>query len=597
MKRSANQPLINRNKEAHTCFITIKQNYKLMKNFKYILLLTCLCTALSCKKSFIEGNPQGPLTEEQITTQEGVEALLTGAYGLLNGNMSGTWGNYGAAPSQWLFGEVASDNAHKGSSNGDQPNMNLIEQHSPTPTNDNLSNLWDRCFEGILRCNNTLKLLAVLQSGSGNKFDEARALQIQGEARLLRAHYYFFLVRVFKNVPMMTEATTEQAVANTKDIYPDIEADLRSAVANLSTTKYKSEVGRVDKYIAQAYLGKVLLYQKKYPEAYAELNAVIAAKPGLLTLPFQNNFDIDTENGPEAIFSVQHAVGTDGTGGENGNVGDMLNFPYAIACCGFYQPTIDLANAFKTSSAGLPLLDGSYRTDPYVSDMGLNDADKTAYEVNTSLSFDPRIDYTLGRRGVDYRKGYGAMPGDSWIRDVGNAGPFVVVKNVLDANQVVSGTGPGNTNITGLNVNLIRLSDIYLMAAECAIENGNLARALELVNIVRSRAKLLPGKTIASGAPAANYNIGLYPSFPNPDYARSAVRMERRLELAMEGHRFFDLVRWGTIKETLESYFGFEGGYFSYLRGITIEARDDHFPLPQDQIDRSQGILTQSTGY
>lgn len=568
-----------------------------MKNFKYIILATILCAVLSCKKSFIGGNPQGELTQEQITTQEGVEGLLTGAYGLLNGNLNGTWGNYGAAPSQWLFGEVASDNAHKGSSNGDQPNMNLIEQHSPTSTNDNLANLWDRCFEGILRCNNTLKILSALQSGSGKKFDEARATQIQGEARLLRAHYYFFLVRVFKNVPMITETTTEQAVPNTTDIYPAIEADLRFAVANLTTTKYKSEAGRVDKYIAQAYLGKVLLYEKKYPEAYTELNAVIAAKPALTTLPYQNNFNIDTENGPEAVFSVQHAVGGDGTGGDNGNVGDMLNFPYAVACCGFFQPTIDLANAFKTNAAGLPLLDGSYRTNPYVSDMGLTGAAKTNYQVNTALSFDPRLDYTLGRRGVNYRTGYGPMPGDSWIRDVGNAGPFVVVKNVLDAGQVASGTAPGNLNITGLNVNLIRLADIYLMAAEAAIENGNLARALELVNLVRARAALLPGKTTGTGTPAANYNVGQYPSFPNPDYARSAVRMERRLELAMEGHRFFDLVRWGIAKQTLESYFGFEGGYFSYLRGITIETRDDHFPLPQDQIDRSQGILTQSPGY
>lgn len=562
------------------------------------MLVTFLCTVLSCKKDFIEGNPQGELTAEQLTTQDGVEALLTGAYGLLNGNLNGTWGNYGAAPSQWLFGEVASDNAHKGSSNGDQPNMNLIEQHSPTSTNDNLANIWDRCFEGIQRCNNTLRVLTALQAGEGSiKFGDARATQIQGEARLLRAHYYFFLVRVFKTVPMITEATTEAAVPNTGDIYPNIVSDLEAAIADLSTEKYNGQVGRVDKYIAQAYLGKVLLYQKKYAEAYTQLNAVIAVKPDLATLPFTDNFNIEKENGPESVFAVQHAVGTDGTGGDNGNVGDMLNFPYAIACCGFFQPTVDLANAYKTDAAGLPLSGTTYRADPYVSDMGLTGAAKTNYQVNTSLSLDPRIDYTMGRRGVDYRTGYGPMPGDSWIRDVGNAGPFVVVKNVLDAGQVAAGTAPGSTNVTGLNVNLIRLADIYLMAAECAVETGDLPRALFLVNKVRARAALLPPKTIAGGAVAAAYKIGLYPSFPTADYARNAVRTERRLELALEGHRFFDLVRWGIAKQTLESYFGFEGGYFSYLRGITIEDRDDHFPIPQDQIDRSQGVLTQSPGY
>jgi len=565
-----------------------------MKNIKYILLLIVLCTILSCKKSFLQLNPQGQLTEEQLNTQDGVEGLLIGAYGLLNGNVNGTWGNYGAAPSQWLFGEVASDNAHKGSSSGDQPNMNAIEQHAPTSTNDNLSNIWDRCFEGIQRCNNTLRFLKTVQAGNG-KFADARAAQIQGEARLLRAHYYFFLKRIFKDVPMITENTTENAVANDKDIYPEITADLEFAVANLTTTKYLGQAGRVDKFVAQAYLGKVLLYQKKYPEAYAQLNAVILAKPVLTGLPFTDNFNIDKENQPEALFSVQHAVGGDGTGGENGNVGDMLNFPPPVACCGFFQPSIDLANAYKVDAAGLPFLDASYRNTPYVSDfVGVN---KATYRADTTINFDPRIDYTMGRRGVDFRTGYGFMPGDAWIREVSSAGPFTTLKNVLDQGQVASGTAPGALNVTGLNVNLIRLADVYLMAAECAVENANIPRALELVNLVRARAALLTPKTVSSGAPAAVYRVSPYVSFPSTDYARNAVRMERRLELAMEGHRFYDLVRWGIAKQTLESYFNFEGNYLNYLKGITIETRDDHFPLPQDQIDRSQGILKQSTGY
>lgn len=569
-----------------------------MKNLKYIILVAILLNVYSCKKEFIQGNPQGELTAEQLTSQQGVEALLTGAYGLLNGNLNGTWGNYGAAPSQWLFGEVASDNAHKGSSNGDQPNMNLIEQHSPTSTNDNLANIWERCFEGIQRCNNTLRILTSLQSGPVNpKFSDARAKEIIGEAKLLRAHYYFFLVRVFKSVPYIDENATGATVTNDKDIYPNITADLEVAVANLGTSKPSGQVGRVDKYIAQAYLGKVLLYQKKYPEAYTLLNAVISAKPDLVTLPFTDNFDINKENGPESVFAVQHAVGADGTGGDNGNVGDMLNFPYAVACCGFFQPTVDLANSFKVNANGLPLLDNSYRTDPYISDLGLSDAEKASYKVDIKLSFDPRIDYTLGRRGVDYRKGYGPMPGDAWIRDASNGGPFVVVKNVLDADQVTTGTAPGATNVTGLNVNLIRLADIYLMAAECAVETNDLTRALFLVNKVRARAALLPPKTNAAGAIAANYKVSQYPGFADQPYARNAVRFERRLELALEGHRFFDLARWGTIKTTMEGYFGFEGKYFQYLRGITIENRDSYFPLPQDQIDRSQGVLKQSPEY
>ncbi|MFC4209599.1 RagB/SusD family nutrient uptake outer membrane protein [Pedobacter lithocola] len=570
-----------------------------MKQIKYIFLSLLICSTISCKKEFLTVQPQGELTESQLTTQDGVEGLLVGAYSLLNGNVNGTYGNYGAAPSQWLFGEVASDNAHKGSSVGDQPNMNAIEQHAPTSTNDNLSNLWDRCFEGIQRCNNTLKILGNLQGGQGTvKFSDARAKEIQGEARLLRAHYYFFLVRVFKSVPYVTEATTGTFVPNDKDIYPNIVDDLTFAVANLTTAKPRNQKGRVDKYAAQAYLGKVYLYQKKYTEAYDLLNAVILAKPDLTTLPYSDNFDITKEGGPEAIMSVEHSVGTDGTGGDNGNVGDILNFPYGntpINCCGFFQPTIDLANSFKVDANGLPLLDGSYRTNAYKSDFGLVGAAKDNYVLDKTLPLDPRIESTIGRRGVPYRD-WGIMAGDTWIRDASNGGPFVAVKNTIESAQIASGTAPGTTNVTGLNVNLIRLGDVYLMAAECAVENGNLPRALSLVNAVRQRAAKITPQQV-NGTPAAAYRVSQYTSFPTAAYARNAVRFERRLELAMEGHRFFDLVRWGVVKQTLESYFAFEGGFFDYLKGINIEARDEYFPLPQDQIDRSKGTLKQSPGY
>jgi len=570
-----------------------------MKKLNYIIFVMFLFTALSCRKEFLEKNPQGELSEEQLISQDGVDGALTGAYSLLNGNTNGTWGNYASGPSQWLLGEVTSDNAHKGSDNGDQPNMNALERHVPTSTNDNLGVLWTRCFEGIQRCNNTLKLLAALQASDKVKFTDARALEIQGEARLLRGHYYFFLARAFKNVPLITEATTEDAVDNTPDIYPAIVSDLQFAADNLANVNSQAQVGRVNKIMAQAYLGKVLLYQKKYAEALPLFDAVIASRPNIEGLPYTDNFDITKENGPESIFAVQHSVGTDGSGGDNGNVGDMLNFPYGnglpITCCGFFQPTLDLANSFKVTTEGLPYLDNSYRTNPYKSDLGLNAEQKAAYQVDRTLAVDPRLDYTVGRRGVPYRD-WGLMAGDTWIRESSNGGPFVPYKNSIESAQIASGTGPGNANITGLNVNIIRLADVYLMAAECEVELNNLPRALTLVNNIRTRAGKLPAKVVG-GAPIAAYNVGLYTTFPDQNYARNAVRFERRLELAMEGHRFYDLVRWDILKPTLESYFTFEGGFFPYLRGISISERDKYFPIPQDQLDRSNGLLKQNEGY
>jgi tetratricopeptide (TPR) repeat protein len=570
-----------------------------MKKINYILFAMFLFTVLSCRKEFLEKKPQGELIEDQLLTEDAVEGTLTGAYAILNGNLNGTWGNYASGPSQWLLGEVTADNAHKGSNNGDQPNMNALERHAPTSTNDNLSVLWTRCYEGIQRCNNTLKLLSALQASENKKFTDARATEIQGEARLLRGHYYFFLARAFKNVPLITEATTEDAVDNTADIYPAIVSDFQFAVDNLADVNSKGQVGRVNKIVAQAYLGKVFLYQKKYSEALALFNIVMASRPNIVSLPFTDNFDITKENGPEAIFSVQHSVGTDGSSGENGNVGDMLNYPYGsglpITCCGFFQPTVDLANSFKVTTEGLPYLDNGYRANPYKSDLGLNAEQKAAYQLDRTIPFDPRIDYTVGRRGVPYRD-WGLMGGDSWIRESSNGGPFVAYKNSIESAQIVSGTAPGTTNVTGLNVNVIRLGDVYLMAAECEIELGNLANALTLVNAIRTRASNLPRKT-AGGAEVAAYKVGLYTSFPDQNYARNAVRFERRLELAMEGHRFYDLVRWGILKPTLESYFDFEGNYFSYLKGLTIQPDDEYFPIPQEQIDRSNGILKQNPGY
>jgi hypothetical protein len=573
----------------------------IMKKVNYIIITIVLFT-VSCKKDFLDKRPQAELTTEQLTTMDGVEGLLTGAYSLLNGNVNGTWGNYASGPSQWLLGEVTSDDAHKGSNDGDQPNMNLIQTHQPTSTNDNLSTLWDRYFEGIARCNNTIRVLTALQASSGLKFSDARATEIQAEARLLRAHYNFFLARVFKNVPLITEATTEPAVDNTGDIYPAIVSDLTYAVANLGVTNSKGQVGRVNKIVAEAYLGKVYLYQKKFAEALPLFTDVMASRPALVTLPYKDNFDITKENGPESIFAVQHAVGGDGTGGDNGNVGDMLNYPYGgsakTTCCGFYQPSVDLANSFKVSTAGLPFLDNSYRQNPYTSDLLLTGAAKSSYQLDRSLTVDPRMDYTLGRRGVPYRD-WGLMEGDPWIREVASGGPFVTYKNSIEFAQFATGTAPGATNINGLNVNIIRLADVYLMAAECQVELGNLPGALTLVNAVRARAALLPVATDKSvgGAPAATYRVSPYPAFPSQDYARTAVRFERRLELAMEGHRFYDLVRWGTLKQTLEPYFSFESKYTKYLAGVTITPEDEYFPIPQDQLDRSNGILKQNPGY
>lgn len=556
-------------------------------------------TLSSCSDSFLDLTPQGQLVGSQLNSPDGVEQLLIGAYGMLNGNRSGTWGNYASAPSQWLLGEVTSDNAHKGSNNTDITTMNDLERFVPNSTNDQLETLWSRCYEGVLSCNSVLRAVEALQSGEGTKLDAQRATEIIAEARMLRAHYYFFLKRVFVNVPYIDETTSTPDAAvtpNDTDIYPKIVEDLEFAVANLPVGKPKGEVGRVNKIAAQAYLGKVLLYQNKHAQALSLFETVINSLPDLTGMPFENNFQTETENGPEAIFAVQHAI--TGSITDNANVGDMLGGYYGsapVTCCGFYQPSIDLVNAYKVDENGLPYLDNSYRENTYLSDLQ-EPGDKSGFVLNRSIRFDPRLDYTVARRGVKFRD-WGVMPGDGWIRDPAFGGPFLAQKHTINLSEFGSQTVTGQENVTGLDVNLIRLADVYLMAAECYIEESNFSKAMELVNKVRERASKLAPKKTGDDNDAANYTIGMYNSFPDKSFALQAVRFERRLELALEGHRFYDLVRWGIAKEVIESYSAYEGNYLAAYKDIVFGPHNNYFPIPQTQIDRSSGAVKQNEGY
>lgn len=568
-----------------------------MKTLYYLLVPFLLLTA-GCGKDFLNKNPQGQLSKEDIINKDGVEASLLGAYSILNGNVNGTWGNYSGAPSQWVFGELPADNAHKGSDEFDQSAMNLIEKHNTTPTNDQLTSMWQVYYEGILRANATLQNLK-LEQESKKEISAERAKHIEAEAKMLRGHYYFFLWRVFKNIPYVDENTPfedAKVMPNNTDVYEKIIDDIKFAMDNLPVEKYMNESGRMNKRTATAYLGKLYLYQKKYDLALPLFKEVIGGAD-LRSMPYQNNFDIDTEDGPEVIMASKHAINPNGSG-DNANVGDMLSGLYGtspVGCCGFYQPTVDLVNAFKVDADGLPYLNGEYRTNPYLSDLGLGKDEKEDYELNQNLSFDPRLDYTVGRRGVPYLD-YGVMPGDAWIREARFAGPFVGKKTMIKQSQFSGNVVAGENYITGLDVNIIRLADVILMAAECAVEVSTLAEALGYVNAVRERANTLP-RIMVNGKEAAKYLVKPYPSFPDKAYAIKAIQMERRLELAMEGHRYFDLVRWGNAKEVIESYSKFEGKYLQFFDGITVKPHSVYFPIPQTEIDRSSNALDQNDGY
>ncbi len=583
-------------------------------NLKHIMpaVLSLLVVLYACDKSYLEVPASGALSQDVLANKVGVEALLVGAYSLLDGEGSsaGTGnGPWATSSSNWTYESVAGGDAHKGSDPGDQNLITPIEQWNATPSNSYLDQIWQQRYDGVQRANEALRVLKLAKDVTA-----ADVTRITAEARFLRGHYHFDLAKIFNNVPFIDESVTYAAgnflVAN-GPVMSKIEADFAYAYANLPETM--DAVGRANKWAAAAYLAKVYMFEKKFAEARTLYTTIIAnGKTPLgvkyaLAPHFNEAFDPAKKNNSEHVFSVQMTV-NDGTGAANANSGDALNFPYGgnTGCCGFFQPSFSLANAFKTDANGLPYLDETYNDVPLKSDMGI--AADQAFTPDSVTPMDPRVDWTVGRRGVPYLD-WGLMPGSTWVRNQAAAGPYEPIKHVFKASQIGTFTdGSSWTNgFTAVNYPLIRYADVLLMAAEAEVQGGGtLANALSYVNQVRTRAADPTGFVgLATGKVASptNYKIKTYTTFADATYAMKAIRFERKLELAMEGHRFSDLVRWGTAKTELDAYAKSEAkqGYLS-MSGVSFTSgKSEYLPIPQAQIDKSvkdgKSVLTQNPGY
>lgn len=578
-----------------------------MKHSKFKIILVGVTTSVvlffACSKNFLEKSPIGSLDQNTLANKAGVEGVLIGAYSMLDG-FGGAGGGWQSAGSNWVYGGVASDDAYKGSDPGDQADIVPIETYTPTASNGYFNQKWQALYDGIQRCNDVLRLMA-----SASDISAADQKRISAEARFLRAHYHMDAKKMWNNIPFVDETITYAAgnfnVANTADVWPNILADLDYAIANLPATQ--SSVGRANSWAAKAMKAKALMFKKDFAGALPILKDVIAngvttsGKKYGLTPNFFDNFNAETKNSSEAIFSSQQSV-NDNSGGSNGGWGDVLNFPYnggPGGCCGFYQPSVSLANSFKVDPVtGLPLLDTWNATD-LKNDQGI--ASTAAYSPDVTTPVDPRLDFTIGRRGIPYLD-WGTHPGNDWIRDQNNGGPYSPIKHVYYKRQAGALTDNSfwTSGVTANNYTIIRFADVLLWTAECEVEVGSLANAVTLVNQVRSRVKDNPSTWVkqAGGANAANYQIGLYTAFADQATGRKAVRFERKLELAMEGHRFFDLVRYGTADVELNAYIAKEKAKRTFFVSSSFtKGKNEYFPIPQSQIDLSKGALKQNPGY
>jgi len=583
---------------------------KMKKHILIIITIAVLGIVGACKEDFLNITPSGALDASVLGNEKGIDGLLIGAYSLLDG-VSWNFG-WSSAASNWVFGDIRGMIANKGTDSGDQPDINAIQSFSENASNPYLNDKWREVYEAISRCNNVVSFAT--KALADGKITSDKADWFIQQARALRGWYHFEAWRMWEKVPYIDEKTDPATATNTADIRANIIADLTEGT---KLPLDMDQIGRWNKTVCQVVLAKAMMQMNHdYAGALPLLQEVKTSGKNPagdaigLYATYGEVFMIENRNCSEAVYTVQYSI-NDGSGGRNAGYGEILNFPYKSGgspggCCGFFQPTQEYVNSFRTSG-GLPLLDGSYNNAANVvkSDQGLAPADPFTEDAGP---LDPRLDWSVGRRGIPYFD-WGPVTGSDWIRDQTYAGPYSTKKQVYKKSQERQLTDVTNwTNgVTANGYRMIRFADVLLLLAECQIETNDLAGALTNINLVRARAANSDGwvKEDDGVTNAANYVISQYPTggvypFDSQANARIALYMERKLELGMEGHRWFDLNRWGITKAELTKVLAYEkttawGGGAMYNNGTaTVDDVDLWYPVPQRQIDLMAGKLVQN---
>ncbi len=490
-----------------------------------MLILTMFFSITGCKK-FITKNLVGQYTETDYykTSAQAVLAVNAAyqplAFTTANSNRL------------WVFGDVASDDAAKGGNPGDQADIDFIDQFNVNSTNGNLANMWSLLYDGITRCNLVLVKVPLIQ------MDQTLQSTILGQARFLRAYYYFELVNIFGDVPVILVPLNADQLqipqSPAQQIFESvIEADLKIAAVNLPQTYAGADVGRATSGAANALLAKAYLFQSKWDSSATAAAKVVSSNVYGLMPIYTQNFSQYYKNNMESVFSVQHLTG------QNPKLGSELNQFFAPQVDGGYffdAPTQSFVNEFETTVGGV---------------------------------VDPRLDYTVARDSMPWFNGRTFDP--SWSPSTG----YLTRKHQQPLSEVP------NKSDGNLNYMAIRYADVLLWYAEALNESNQTASALIPLNLVRKRAR----ESYMYDTTLAGYPIvpaGLLPNVTSTIQSdvRTAIQHERRVELGFEFHRYFDLIRWGKAFATQALSDKPNFNYDLYK----------HFPIPQIERDRNKAL-------
>ena len=557
--------------------------------YKSICAICVICGFMSCD-DMLDTVPQGQFTAEQLDDSS-VEGLVASAYAGLEAHFFGNNESFAGPTTNWIF-DVRSDDAYKGGGGtGMEENIHLLEVSEINSDNVSCLNKWQNNYYAISRVHNAMNAVKAA-SGVSN------ADQVMGELKTLRAWYFFDLIRIFNRIPYFTEDDDVNTKSNdeyTRDeIFQFIKQDLQEAIAVLPAQK--SSAGRITRPTAQAILAKVCAFTGDWAGVKENAGAIIASGQYSLFQNFGDLSKISFNNGSESIFALQCSTANDNA---HINWSNLLNCTYSDGNLygtgdDFFYGSQNLVNAFRTDpNTGLPYLDGTFN--------------KVNVTENYTGSVDPRLDFTVGRIGYPWRS---HLYTAGWCRAYDTYGEYSN-KKAWPAPEEANAAWPWGCN--PLNFMFIRYADILLLQAEALIEtaagsnastDNDLVEARDLINQVRQRAaNSIDGSYSPQDLDPSkvDYFVGLYPTDWDgnlawtKERARMALRMERRLELALEGNRWFDLVRWGSdyLISTMNTYMQEESALRPYYNGRSVSANEIFLPVPLSEIDNSNGLYKQ----